>query len=223
MPACLLTGLPFDAGGVKRQAAHILGAWMLAKACLDTHAPLASPTPTKAAAASLNFDASSDDEQGEEVQHGNDDAMLIDNSFLAKKNLHKDAAAAADESLIRVLESGPSLLEAVKEAVGALKALIPGVMRSFASLLVFPHHACLRCAQPSCFQVKGILPPASLTKPCHLCGLYACMSATVCWSTGWLVRVRWFAVWCTVSHPMPRANTGQVVTDCQVCQQPHSG
>lgn len=155
---------------------------MLAKACLDTHAPLASPTPIKAAAASLNFGASSDDEQGEEDEPGNignDDAMLIDNSFLAKKNLHKDAAAAADESLIRVLESGPSLLEAVKEAVGALKALIPGVLHSFASLLVPPHHACLRCAQPPWFRCQPGRLPRSLT---------ACMPHQTV-SSVWLVRL----------------------------------
>ncbi|KAL0054103.1 hypothetical protein WJX82_003853 [Trebouxia sp. C0006] len=46
--------------------------------------------------------------------------------FLAKRNLGKDIAAAADEALIRVLESGPNSLETVKEAAGALKALIAG-------------------------------------------------------------------------------------------------
>ncbi|KAL0024042.1 hypothetical protein WJX77_011314 [Trebouxia sp. C0004] len=108
---------------VKGQVAHTLGAWILAKALLDTHAPLALPTPTKAAAAALRFGAESDEDDD---QQDLTDAMLIDTGFLAKRNLDKDTAAAADEALIRVLESGPNSLETVKEAAGALKALIAG-------------------------------------------------------------------------------------------------
>ena len=137
----LIYGLRACSGGVKGQVAHTLGAWILAKALLDTHAPLALSTPIMAAAAALRFSADSDDEDEAEYEQelrGNDDAILIDTAFLAKRNLDKDIAAAADEALIRVLESGPNSLEAVKEAAGALKALIAGLvnMHQPASYLV---------------------------------------------------------------------------------------
>ncbi len=129
----LIYGLRACSGVVKAQVAHTLGAWILAKALLDTHAPLAMPNPIMAAAAALRFSADSDDENEDDDKQelrGNDDddAMLIDTGFLAKRNLDKDIAAAADEALIRVLESGPNSLEAVKEAAGALKALISGLV-----------------------------------------------------------------------------------------------
>ena len=122
LAAILLAGC---SGVVKGQVAHTLGAWMLAKALLDTHAPLALPTPIKAAAAALRFSVESDEDDD---QQDLTDAMLIDTGFLAKRNLGKDIAAAADEALIRVLESGPNSLETVKEAAGALKALIAGLI-----------------------------------------------------------------------------------------------
>ena len=122
LAAILLAGC---SGVVKGQVAHTLGAWMLAKALLDTHAPLALPTPIKAAAATLRFSVESDEDDD---QQDLTDAMLIDTGFLAKRNLGKDIAAAADEALIRVLESGPNSLETVKEAAGALKALIAGLI-----------------------------------------------------------------------------------------------
>lgn len=125
MVTLLLYCLLGCSGVVKGQVAHTLGAWMLAKALLDTHAPLASPTPIKAAAATLRFSVESDEDDD---QQDLTDAMLIDTGFLAKRNLGKDIAAAADEALIRVLESGPNSLETVKEAAGALKALIAGLI-----------------------------------------------------------------------------------------------
>jgi len=93
LAAILLAGC---SGVVKGQVAHTLGAWMLAKALLDTHAPLALPTPIKAAAAALRFSVESDEDDD---QQDLTDAMLIDTGFLAKRNLGKDIAAAADEGL----------------------------------------------------------------------------------------------------------------------------
>ncbi len=128
----LIYGLWACSGVVKGQVAHTLGAWILAKALLDTHAPLAMPNPIMAAAAAPRFNADSDDEKEDddkqELGGNDDDAILIDTGFLAKRNLDKDIAAAADEALIRVLESGPNSLEAMKEAAGALKALIAGLV-----------------------------------------------------------------------------------------------
>lgn len=130
----LIYGLRAYSGVVKAQVAHTLGAWILAKALLDTHAPLAMPNPIMAAATALRFSADSDDENEDEdddkqeLRGNDDDAGLIDTGFLAKRNLDKGIAAAADEALIRVLDSGPNSLEAVKEAAGALKALIAGLV-----------------------------------------------------------------------------------------------
>ena len=95
---------------------------------MDTYAPLAAPTSRRAVGNALGFGANFSDEE-EELDGGmqeEDDDALIDTGFLSKRTSDKETAAAADESLIRVLESGPNSLEAVKEAAGALKALISG-------------------------------------------------------------------------------------------------
>ena len=57
-----------------------------------------------------------------------DDGLLVDAGFFAQSNFSKEAKAAANECLMQMLEAGPSLLEPVKEAVGALKALCTGVL-----------------------------------------------------------------------------------------------
>jgi len=115
-----------DAGIVKSQVAHTLAAWVLVKALLDTHAPLAPAAATRDAPGPGAGSSEEDEEEDVLDLRDDEDAMLIDTGFLAKRNLDKEATAAADEALIRVLESGPNSLEAVKEAAGALKALIAG-------------------------------------------------------------------------------------------------
>ncbi|KAL3156347.1 hypothetical protein ABBQ38_000664 [Trebouxia sp. C0009 RCD-2024] len=52
--------------------------------------------------------------------------MLVDKGFFAQSSISKETKAAAHEVLVRVLETGPSSLEPVKEAVGALRALASG-------------------------------------------------------------------------------------------------
>lgn len=107
--------------------AHAFGAWILAKAMLDTHAPLAAPAPIRATASALGFgDSDEEDEDNNVALQHEEDAVLIDTSFLTKRRLDKGAAIAADESLIRLLEAGPSSLDTVREAAGALKALVTG-------------------------------------------------------------------------------------------------
>ena len=54
--------------------------------------------------------------------------ILLDTSFIAQSSFSKEGKAAAHEVLVRVLETGPSSLEPVKEAVGALRALATGVV-----------------------------------------------------------------------------------------------
>ena len=118
----------------------MLGAWVLAKALLDTHAPLAAPLAAAiTSGASGPASVSNPDASRGAGQHDlagirdDEDAMLIDCSFLAKQNLNKQVAAAADEAFLRVLEAGPSSLDAVKEATGALKSLIAGLLSDCAA------------------------------------------------------------------------------------------
>ena len=95
---------------------------------METYAPLAAPTSSRAVGNALGFgDTSSDEEEDLTGSlQGEENDALIDTGFLSKRTSDKETAAAADESLIRVLESGPNSLEAVKEAAGASKALISG-------------------------------------------------------------------------------------------------
>ena len=94
---------------------------------MEAYAPLAAPTSsTSAAGTALGFGASSSDDEEDFAGAALQDDALIDTGFLSKRTSDKETAVAADESLIRVLESGPSSLEAVKEAAGALKALVTG-------------------------------------------------------------------------------------------------
>lgn len=67
-----------------------------------------------------------DDDEGSDdlLQAGADE--LFDSSFLTSRTLNRAVDAAADESLIRLLEAGPSALDSVKEAAGALKVILAG-------------------------------------------------------------------------------------------------
>ena len=108
---------------------HLFGAWILARTILDTYAPLAAPTATKAVEDGFGFGADSSDDEDEShslALQDDEEDMLIDTRLLSKRTSSKETAAAADEALMRVLEGGPSSLEAIKEAAGALKALITG-------------------------------------------------------------------------------------------------
>ena len=58
-----------------------------------------------------------------------DDGLLVDAGFFAQSSFSKEAKAVANACLTQMLEAGPSSLELVKEAVGALKALCTGVLR----------------------------------------------------------------------------------------------
>lgn len=68
------------------------------------------------------------DDTSESVVRSPEEDMLVDKGFFAQSSVSKDTKAAAHEVLMRVLETGPSSLEPVKEAVGALRALASGVV-----------------------------------------------------------------------------------------------
>ena len=66
---------------------------------------------------------------------------LVDNGFLASRTQDQANDASAEESLIRVLEAGPCVLEAVKEAAGALKVILAGAPPKSSSC----HNSCTTC------------------------------------------------------------------------------
>ena len=110
---------------MRSQLAHILGAWVFAQALLDVYgymgnlamgSPHKGPLTTKQTGSMSNVAALCPEED-----------MLVDSGFFAQSSFSKEAKAAAQEVLVRVLETGPSSLEPVKEAVGALRALAAGV------------------------------------------------------------------------------------------------
>lgn len=121
---------------MRSQLAHILGAWTLAQALLNVHGYHAAPPAlTQPASAPPTLSADDDSESGEDTNDlataPLDDALLVDPGFVAHSNFSKEAKAAAIEVLVRVLEAGPSSLEPVREAIGALKALALGMKSIF--------------------------------------------------------------------------------------------
>lgn len=124
---------------MRSQVAHILGAWVFAQALLDVYGYTDSSAPgsphgrlTPNGAGSKQEDKSWEDkkqeDKGDVAAVGPvEDNMLVDTSFFAHSTFSKEAKTAAHEVLVRVLETGPSSLEPVKEAVGALRALAAGM------------------------------------------------------------------------------------------------
>ena len=74
-------------------------------------------------------DASTPEGKSESAMRSPEDDVLVDKGFIAQSSVSKEAKAAAHEVLVRVLETGPSSLEPVKEAVGALRALASGAVQ----------------------------------------------------------------------------------------------
>ena len=74
-------------------------------------------------------DGSNPEGKSESAVRSPEDDVLVDTGFIAQSSVSKEAKAAAHEVLVRVLETGPSALEAVKEAVGALRALVSGAVQ----------------------------------------------------------------------------------------------
>ena len=72
----------------------------------------------------MSADSDNDDEGLPLSQAEEDD--LIDNGFVMNRTMDHATDAAAQESLIRILEAGPCVLEGVKEAAGALKVILAG-------------------------------------------------------------------------------------------------
>lgn len=68
-----------------------------------------------------------DDSDDDDRLLGPDGNDLVDSGFLVHKTLDQAIDAAAEESLIRLLEAGPCVLDSVKEALGALKVLLAGL------------------------------------------------------------------------------------------------
>ena len=130
---------------MRSQVAHILGAWVFAQALLDVYGYTNSSAPgsphhrlpTPNSAGSKQEDKSWENKTQEDRKQENkgdvaagcpvEDDMLVDTGFFAHSTFSKEAKTAAHEVLVRVLETGPSSLEPVKEAVGALRALAAGM------------------------------------------------------------------------------------------------
>ena len=83
-------------------------------------------------------DASTPEGKSESAVRSPEDDVLVDKGFIAQSSVSKEAKAAAREVLVRVLETGPSSLEPVKEAVGALRALASGAVQHSAFCLRMP-------------------------------------------------------------------------------------
>lgn len=72
---------------------------------------------------------SGDDDEGQPLSQ-TDEGDLINNGFVMNRTMDHAADAAAQESLIRILEAGPCVLEGVKEAAGASKVILAGEVTS---------------------------------------------------------------------------------------------
>lgn len=116
---------------MRSQLAHILGAWVFAQALLDVYGyveNLAAASLDEAPATTEQTGGGTKEDMHSMAARCPEDDMLVDSGFFAQSTFSKDAKAAAQEVLVRVLKTGPSSLEPVKEAVGALKALATGVL-----------------------------------------------------------------------------------------------
>lgn len=118
---------------MRSQLAHLLGAWVFAQALLDVYGYMENSATGSCDAIPLTTDheqagGSTKEHMRSMVARCPEDDMLVDSGFFAQSSFSKEAKAAAQEVLVRVLETGPSSLEPVKEAVGALRALVTGVL-----------------------------------------------------------------------------------------------
>lgn len=95
---------------------------------LPTVQASAHPSPSEGPSPTAQADSSKPEDESELAMRSPEDDMLVDTGFYAQSSISKETKAAAYEVLVRVLETGPSSLEPVKEAVGALRALAPGAV-----------------------------------------------------------------------------------------------
>ena len=115
-------------GSMRNQLAHIIGAWVFVQALLDVYGYVETLATGSPDGGPLSTEQTSGSAKENMAARCPEDDMLVDTGFFAQSSFSKEAKAAAHEVLVRVLETGPSSLEPVKEAVGALRALAAGVL-----------------------------------------------------------------------------------------------
>ena len=121
---------------------------MFAQALLDVYGYVgdsATGSSAKGALTTEKLGGSTKENRSNMAARCLEDDTLVDSGFFAQSNFTKEAKAAAQEVLLRVLETGPSSLEPVKEAVGALKALASGVFSQ-----IVPQTMSQACQKSAC-------------------------------------------------------------------------
>lgn len=126
---------------------------MFAQALLDVYGYVgdsATGSPDRGALTAEKPGSSTKENRSNMAARCVEDDTLVDSGFFAQSSFTKEAKAAAKEVLVRVLQTGPSSLEPVKEAVGALRTLASGVFSQ-----VIPQTVSQACQNSVCAEERA--------------------------------------------------------------------